>query len=244
MEPNKAAGTADLWYVDNYILLKDYYDRTISRIAARCVRKGNIAIEDYPFFGYILDVLEEISETGEYILQHRELYPYVERKIAGGLNGLKKTLIEYQNELKSNSTPDMIKEDAREVEKMKQALGDVDKSADPTVGAGMVLKEQPVTSKRGSGLLMPLRVRLKAFMLYGRAVIISCVFQLTLQRSGVSRSSELAPFGVRIMLGSCRLMREAAESGSASTGSGSGAGVLQPASMPAHRRQTVIFLKL
>ena len=94
MEPNKAAGTADLWYVDNYILLKDYYDRTISRIAARCVRKGNIAIEDYPFFGYILDVLEEISETGEYILQHRELYPYVERKIAGGLNGLKKTLIE------------------------------------------------------------------------------------------------------------------------------------------------------
>ena len=66
MEPNKAAGTADLWYVDNYILLKDYYDRTISRIAARCVRKGNIAIEDYPFFGYILDVLEEISETGEY----------------------------------------------------------------------------------------------------------------------------------------------------------------------------------
>ena len=65
MEPNKAAGTADLWYVDNYILLKDYYDRTISRIAARCVRKGNIAIEDYPFFGYILDVLEEISETGE-----------------------------------------------------------------------------------------------------------------------------------------------------------------------------------
>ena len=51
MEPNKAAGTADLWYVDNYILLKDYYDRTISRIAARCVRKGNIAIEDYPFFG-------------------------------------------------------------------------------------------------------------------------------------------------------------------------------------------------
>ena len=57
----------DLWYVDNYILLKDYYDRTISRIAARCVRKGNIAIEEYPFFNYILDVLEEINETGENI---------------------------------------------------------------------------------------------------------------------------------------------------------------------------------
>ena len=25
-----------LWYVDNYIVLIDYYDRTILRIAARC----------------------------------------------------------------------------------------------------------------------------------------------------------------------------------------------------------------
>ena len=139
--PPTGASKESLWYLDNYILLKDYYDRTISRIAARCIRMGNIAMEEYKYYGYILDVLEEISETGEYILQHRELYPYVERKIAGGLNGLKKTLIEYQNELKSNSTPDMIKEDAREVEKMKQALGDVDKSADPTVGAGMGMEQ-------------------------------------------------------------------------------------------------------
>ena len=49
MEQNKtfssgkdAAG--DTWYVDNYILLKEYYDMTISRIAARCVRSGNIDI--------------------------------------------------------------------------------------------------------------------------------------------------------------------------------------------------------
>ena len=140
-KPSTSPNSPDLWYVDNYILLKDYYDRTISRIAARCVRKGNIAIEDYPFFGYILDVLEEISETGEYILQHKELYPYVERKMAGGLNGLKRTLQEYKNELRSNSTPDMIKEDAREVEKMKKALGNVDKAEDPTVGAGMGMEQ-------------------------------------------------------------------------------------------------------
>ena len=30
----------DLWLIDNYIVLIDYYDRTISRIAARCVRQG------------------------------------------------------------------------------------------------------------------------------------------------------------------------------------------------------------
>ena len=144
MEQNTPAGNtqnADVWYVDNYILLKDYYDRTISRIAARCVRKGKIAMEDYPFYGYILDVFEEISETGDYILRHRELYPYVERKVAGGMNGFNRTLSEYKEELRRNSTPDMIKSDAREVEKMKKALEVVDKAEDPTVGAGMGMEQ-------------------------------------------------------------------------------------------------------
>lgn len=132
-EPKKE----DLWYVDNYVLLKDYYDRTVSRIAARCVRKGNIAMEEYPFYSYILDVLEEISETGDYVMGHRELYPYVEKKIAGGVNGLRKNLEEFKTELKNNSSPEMIKQDKDELNRVKEALGVVDKSVDPTVGAGM-----------------------------------------------------------------------------------------------------------
>ena len=126
-----------LWYLNNYILLRDYYDRTISRIAARCVRQGNIALEEYPFYGYVLDVLEEISEVGEYVLAHKELYPYVEQKIKGGLAAFRKDLKEYQTELQKNSSPDMIKEDASELNKMKEALGSVSKSDDPTIGAGM-----------------------------------------------------------------------------------------------------------
>lgn len=131
----------DLWYVDNYALLKDYYDRTISRIAARCVRQGNIAMEEYPFYGYILDVLEEISETGDYIVAHPDLYAYVDKKIAGGINALKKNLNEYKTELKNNASPEMIKQDKDELKKMKEALGAIDKSTDPTVGAGMSMDE-------------------------------------------------------------------------------------------------------
>lgn len=133
--------TGDTWYVDNYVLLKDYYDRTISRIAARCVRSGNIAMEEYPFYGYILDVLEEISETGDYIIAHPNLHQYVEKKIAGGLASLKKNLHEFKTELKNNSSPEMIKQDNDELLKMKEALGAVDKSVDPTVGAGMSMDE-------------------------------------------------------------------------------------------------------
>ena len=146
MEQNKSFSSGkdsqgDLWYVDNYVLLKDYYDRTISRIAARCVRKGNIAMEEYPFYGYILDVLEEISETGDNIVAHPDLYAYVEKKIAGGINNLKKNLNEYKTELQNNASPDMIKQDKDELKKMKEALGAIDKSVDPTIGAGMSMDE-------------------------------------------------------------------------------------------------------
>ncbi len=146
MEQNKTFSSGqgesgDAWYIDNYILLKSYYDMTISRIAARCIRMGNIAMEEYPHYAYILDVLEEISTTGEYIIAHPDLYPYVEKKISGGINALKTNLREYKTELERNASPDMIKEDADELKKMKDALGEVDKKQDPTVGAGMSMDE-------------------------------------------------------------------------------------------------------
>ncbi len=145
----------DLWYVDNYILLKDYYDRTISRIAARCVRQGNIAMEEYAHYGYILDVLEEISETGDYIMEHHDLYPYVDKKIAGGVKALEKSLNEFKTELKNNASPEMIKQDKDELDKMKEALGDIDKSVDPTVGAGMSMDQVIEKLMKGQGTGAP-----------------------------------------------------------------------------------------
>lgn len=134
--PPTGASKESLWYLDNYILLKDYYDRTISRIAARCIRMGNIAMEEYKYYGYILDVLEEISETGDYILEHKELYPYVEKKLPAAWK-VSKNIGRVSAGAENNSSPDMIKEDAHEVEKMKEVLGEIDKTVDPTVGAGM-----------------------------------------------------------------------------------------------------------
>lgn len=152
-----------LWVLDNYILLKDYLDRTISRIAARCIRQGNIAMEEYPFYNYILDVLEEISESGDFILAHKELYPLVEKKIQGGMASFKKNLNDYKIELRNNSTPDMIKQDnAQELAQMRDALGAVDKSQDPTAGAGMsmdaviekLMSSQNLEAVEGSSLAL------------------------------------------------------------------------------------------
>ena len=126
-----------MWYVNNYIVLIDYYDRTISRIAARCVRMGNIALEEYKFYPYILDVLEEICDTGNYILEHPELHPYVEKRIAGGVEALKKNLSLYQEELTNNQSPDMLRSDPNEAKKLNEVMSNFDKATDPTVGAGM-----------------------------------------------------------------------------------------------------------
>ena len=140
-ENNTVVSKESLWYVDNYIVLIDYYDRTISRIAARCVRQGNIALEEYKFYPYILDVLEEICDTGNYILEHKELYPYVEKRIAGGIEALKKNLSLYQDELTNNQSPDMLRADPNEAKKMNEVMSNFDKSVDPTVGAGMNIDE-------------------------------------------------------------------------------------------------------
>lgn len=131
----------DLWLIDNYIVLIDYYDRTISRIAARCVRQGNIALEEYKFYPYVLDVLEEICETGEAIMSNKALYPYVERKISGGIEALQNNLAIFQGELTSNQSPEMLKTDPNEAQKMKDAMSNFDKAVDPTAGAGMNIDE-------------------------------------------------------------------------------------------------------
>lgn len=131
----------DLWLIDNYIVLIDYYDRTISRIAARCVRQGNIALEEYKFYPYVLDVLEEICDTGEAIMNNKALYPYVERRIAGGVEALQNNLAIFQSELTNNQSPDMLKTDPNETQKLNEAMSNFDKAVDPTAGAGMNIDE-------------------------------------------------------------------------------------------------------
>ena len=131
-----------LWYIDNYVLIRDYYDRTVSRIAARCIRKGNIAIEDYPFYPYIVDVLEELCETGDYILEHKELHPFVEKKIKGGIEALKNNLSLYKEECERNSTVEMNVAKDADLSAAKDAFsGFTDQADDPIKGAGQSIDD-------------------------------------------------------------------------------------------------------
>lgn len=137
-----AATKESLWYIDNYVLIRDYYDRTVSRIAARCIRKGNIAVEDYPFFPYIIDVLEELCETGDYILAHKELHPYVEKKIKGGVGALENNLSLYRQELERNASVEMTSKQDEDLSAAKDAFsGFTDQADNPLKGAGQSIDE-------------------------------------------------------------------------------------------------------
>ncbi len=126
-----------LWHIDNYVLIRNYYDRTASRIAARCIRKGNIAIEDYPHYSYILDVLEELCETGDYLVAHKEIHDFINKKIAGGIEALEKNLSIYKIELDRNASTDMeIKNNKKIAEEQAAFAGFTNQSVAPTSGAG------------------------------------------------------------------------------------------------------------
>ena len=131
-----------LWYIDNYVLIRDYYDRTVSRIAARCIRKGNIAVEDYPFYSYIIDVLDELCETGDYIIERKELHPYVEKKIKGGVQALKDNLSLYKKELESNQTVEMKAKKDADLSAAKDVFSNFeDKANNPLKGSGASIDE-------------------------------------------------------------------------------------------------------
>ena len=139
---NIAVTKESLWYIDNYLLIRDYYDRTVSRIAARCIRKGNIAVEDYPFYPYIIDVLDELCEIGDYIIEHKELHPYVEKKIKGGVDALKSNLSLYKQELENNSSVEMNLKKDSDLSAVKDAFsGFTNQANNPLGNAGQSIDD-------------------------------------------------------------------------------------------------------
>ena len=118
-----------LWNFDHFMRLKTYYDQTISRTSARCVHLGGLELSQYPYFGYILDLLDEILTFGMEILTP----PYakiVQERYKGGEPALKKILREFKAEFESNAPPEMLAEED-DMDDVKNRLGSLaDKNED------------------------------------------------------------------------------------------------------------------
>ncbi len=132
-EANPAAGSSvvagnygltveQLWNFDHFMRLKTYYDQTISRTSARCVHLGGLELSQYPYFGYILDLLDEILTFGMEIITP----PYaqiVRERYKGGEPALKKMLMEFKTEFENNAPPEMLSDEEESMDEIKDRLG-------------------------------------------------------------------------------------------------------------------------
>jgi hypothetical protein len=130
-----------LWQFNNFLLLKDYYDRTIARISARCIRMGNLTLEEYPHFNYVLDLLDEICTASDVIIKHNELGPLIEARVSGGKDYLMSQIRVFKKEFDRNASPEMIRK-AYNLDEIRKTLGKLDKDDD-------VFKQQDVTKGAG-----------------------------------------------------------------------------------------------
>lgn len=113
-----------LWSFDHFVRLKDYYDQTISRTSARCVHLGGLELSQYPYFGYILDLLDEIITFGQELVSEPVYQAIIQAKYKGGMQMLLKNLSEYKKEFEDNAPPEMLEND-EVMDDIRARLGDL-----------------------------------------------------------------------------------------------------------------------
>lgn len=113
-----AQGDADQlgWAFNDFLDLVEHMERTQSRIAARCIRLGGIAMEAYPHYGYLVDVYAEILETGEALLNTAGIDALAADHLQGGRAGMEALLKDCR----------LYYEDSTETEGERERLADVE----------------------------------------------------------------------------------------------------------------------
>ena len=123
-EPSPEFSEELLWNFDHFMRLKDYYDQTISRVGARCVQLGGMEMSHYKYYGYVLDVLDEIVGFGEAISDNDDYKAIVDAKFPGKEEAFAKLLSDFKKELADNAPPEMVDEEI-DVVKIRAGLGDL-----------------------------------------------------------------------------------------------------------------------
>lgn len=114
--------TEQLWNFDHFMRLKDYYDQTISRTSARCVHLGGLELTQYPYFGYILDLLDEILTFGAELTGNPVYAGIIRDRYKGGEPALRKILAQFKKDFEENAPPEMLPDDDS-MDDIKDRLG-------------------------------------------------------------------------------------------------------------------------
>lgn len=109
-----------LWEFNYFLELCSYYDRTMSRIAARCVKQA-LKMEQYPHVSYAFDVLEEIVDVANSIFDNSESAEVIEAIMPEGVLGFEGLLKYYTTQY------DIVSGKGEELEEDADMLNGVDR---------------------------------------------------------------------------------------------------------------------
>ena len=110
------------WAYENFKRLIAYYDATISRTSARCVRLGGISLNEYPYYEYILDVMKEIIDTAKELEKIPNIQNLIAGDFPGGIAGFTKLVDGLRTDFMTNAPPEMAEKEVN-LENVKSNLG-------------------------------------------------------------------------------------------------------------------------
>lgn len=120
------------WEIANFLHEKELYENATNWISARCVRLDNIDKQDYPYYGFVVDLMRVLKEDIQNLLDNQLLEEVIDQEVEGGREGMERLKKSIEEELE-NLTEDLkiIDLDKKEEEIDPHAiLGEMDTSTE------------------------------------------------------------------------------------------------------------------
>ncbi len=126
-DPNLQIPKTKNWEMANFMRQKNLYEEATNWISARCVRLGNMDKTEYPYYGFVVDLMNELKENIQNLLENQLLEEVIDAEVPGGREGMQNLLKALEKELED--LPENLKpvEEKNEVDP-RQVLGEMDTS--------------------------------------------------------------------------------------------------------------------
>ncbi len=126
-DPNLQIPKTKNWEIANFMRQKNLYEEATNWISAHCVRLNNMDKTEYPYYGFVVDLMNELKENIQNLLENQLLEEVIDTEVPGGREGMENLLEALEKELED--LPENLKpaQEQNEVDPRK-ILGEMDTS--------------------------------------------------------------------------------------------------------------------
>lgn len=128
-DPNLQIPKTKNWEISNFMKLKNLYEDATNWISAHCVRLNNMDKTEYPYYGFIVDLMKELKDNIQNLLENQLLEEVIDTEVPGGREGMQSLLDALEKELED--LPENLKpiEENTNIDPHK-ILGELDTSSE------------------------------------------------------------------------------------------------------------------